>query len=218
MTQILKSKAQNVIFLLVLLKMGLMFGQSETVKKIVVIDPGHGGIDSGAIGFGIQEKDITLSIAKEVLRLNKTLFENEVEIYLTRSTDTLIALSERSHLAKALRADVFISIHCNAAYQNARGIEVFIPNGSDALLFSSFELASHIAMIYQDKLGFESRGIKSANFAVLRNASRFYPAILLEVGFMSHRDEALYFSSSQNITALALGLLEGLYKHQNLKL
>ncbi len=81
-----------------------MFGQ----KNVVVIDPGHGGIDSGAVGVnGSYEKDVVLNVAKAILKLNKSLFDNELDIYLTRYSDTHISLSDRSRLVSSLNADVF---------------------------------------------------------------------------------------------------------------
>ncbi|HBY68193.1 MAG TPA: N-acetylmuramoyl-L-alanine amidase, partial [Flavobacteriaceae bacterium] len=68
------------------------FGQ----QKVIIIDPGHGGKDTGAIGTNsIQEKDVVLDIANEIIRLNKTLINNKFDIYSTRYKDTLISLSDR---------------------------------------------------------------------------------------------------------------------------
>ena len=109
----------------VLLKTGLMivlifnffssFGQSQTEKKLViVIDPGHGGKDSGAIGInGAVEKDIVLNIAKYIIELNAEMPNSPLDIYLTRYKDTLISLNDRTKLAKRLDADLFLSLHCN---------------------------------------------------------------------------------------------------------
>ena len=83
---------------------------NQTRKQIIVIDPGHGGRDSGAVGLnGILEKDVVLNIAKQMVDLNETAFKNQFEIYLTRYKDTLISLGDRTKLAKILKADVFIS-------------------------------------------------------------------------------------------------------------
>lgn len=96
----------------------------------VVIDPGHGGHDPGAIGpSGVKEKDINLKIAKE---LKKKLERDGKKIgidkvHLTRSSDRFIPLEERTAIAKKLKADLFISIHCNAAKdRRARGLETYI--------------------------------------------------------------------------------------------
>ncbi len=99
-------------------------------KGIVVIDPGHGGHDPGAIGpSGLKEKDVVLKIAK---RLEERLATEGKEfgiedVYLTRSTDRYIPLEERTAIAKKKEADIFISIHSNAARNNkAQGIETYI--------------------------------------------------------------------------------------------
>lgn len=75
------------------------FGQSiETRKTIIVIDAGHGGTDPGAIGInGIQEKDMVLQVAHQIVNLNKNLFANTYEIYLTRYHDSLISLKIGQH-------------------------------------------------------------------------------------------------------------------------
>ena len=73
---------------------------------------------------------MVIDIAKEVVRLSRELFNDSLEIYLTRYSDTLISLGDRTKLAKALKADVFVSIHCNQAIrQAAQGIEVYVKNG-----------------------------------------------------------------------------------------
>ncbi len=94
--------------------------------KVVVIDPGHGGEDTGAIGpGGTTEKDITLQIA---LRLKETIEEDlpYVNVVLTRTDDTYIPLKERTAIANRVRADLFLSIHANAAYRRgASGVETF---------------------------------------------------------------------------------------------
>ncbi|MCR8667484.1 N-acetylmuramoyl-L-alanine amidase [Aestuariibaculum sp. M13] len=218
MKKILKSCFKNVSFLLILMFWGLCFTQNANSKSVVVIDPGHGGLDAGAVGFGIQEKNITLAIAQEMLRLNQILFENQLEIYLTRYADTLVSLTDRNRLAKTLHADAFVSIHCNASKHFARGIEVFVPKGIGIYSYNSLALANCMLKNYHHKLGFESRGIKTANFAVLRTSIPHYPAVLIEMGFISQSDEAGYFSNPKHITAMALALLEGLYHQLNSKL
>ena len=87
----------------------------ETIKekKVIIIDPGHGGYDSGAVGIDrILEKDIVLKIALETVALNLLSKDSNLDIYLTRYTDTLISLRDRFILPKVLKADLFISLHC----------------------------------------------------------------------------------------------------------
>ncbi|MCR8668228.1 N-acetylmuramoyl-L-alanine amidase [Aestuariibaculum sp. M13] len=213
MTKNQKSKTQNVVFLLVFLKIALVFAQDLCGKKIVLIDPGHGGYDSGAVGFEIQEKDVTLNIALELLKWNTLLFEDELEIYLSRYKDTYINLSDRTNLAKTLQADIFISIHCNAASKKANGLEIFIPDRQNKFTVPSTDLAKAILSECHKKLGFNSRGIKTANFQVLCSSTSYFPAILIETGFVTHLDESRYFSKEKNIKAIALAILIGLNNH-----
>ncbi|MGO3689001.1 MAG: N-acetylmuramoyl-L-alanine amidase family protein [Psychroflexus halocasei] len=101
----MKKVLKNVSFVFLLLKMCFIFGQHPATQKQIVIDVGHGGKDSGAIGInGIKEKDVVLNIALEVLRLNKKS-KTSLNIFLTQYNDTLISLSDRTKLAKALKAD-----------------------------------------------------------------------------------------------------------------
>lgn len=102
----------------------------QTVKKsnskqIIVLDPGHGGKDPGAIGYsGVYEKNITLAMAKE---LKKTLEKSgNYKVHLTRSTDVFIPLRERVRIARKYKADLFISIHADSAVnRSAKGLSVY---------------------------------------------------------------------------------------------
>ncbi len=189
------------IFCFLLLPMCVIFAQ----KKVVIIDVGHGGTDTGAIGVnGIQEKDIVLSIAKQIVQLNKTLFNNELAIYLTRYTDTLISLSDRTLLAKTLKANVFISLHCNASPKASKGMEVFVHNSDNQFTKSSIGLGLDILNQGTQKLGFKQRGVKFANFQVLRDLRNTCPAVLVEFGFVTNVDEVNYFTDIANLRALGL--------------
>lgn len=212
-------KLKNVSFWILMLKMCIVFGQNHVAKKVIVIDPGHGGKDSGAIGVNdIQEKDLVLDIAKEILMLNKTIFDNKLDIYLTRYKDTLISLADRSRLAKSLNADIFVSLHCNAASSYSKGIEVYLHNSDNLNTKRSISLGLSVLNESTLKLGFKKRGVKFANFQVLREASAFCPAILAEMGFVTNSDEADYFLKPSNIRAMALTVLMGLYNYLNMEL
>ncbi|GGG46188.1 hypothetical protein GCM10011532_32630 [Christiangramia forsetii] len=191
--------------------MCLIFGQGKPNEKIIVIDPGHGGKDSGAIGINrIQEKDVVLNIAKETLRLNENL-DDPFDIYLTRYNDTLISLSDRTKLTRTLQADLFISLHCNHSYNpNARGIEIYVANKpsnhSDDSTWFAFQLQDDL----NKKLGFESRGVKFGNFQVLLETIGYCTSVLLELGFLSNGDESKYYEKQESIKALALVIWESL--------
>jgi len=181
-------------------------------KPIVVIDPGHGGPDSGALGTnGVLEKEVVLGIAKQCLQLNRSLFQDSLEIYLTRYTDTLVSLGTRARLAKALGADAFVSLHCNQApNEKAQGFEIFLFHGqaNPRTTVMAANLADHL----QQQLGIYDRGIKYANFQVLRDTRGHCPSLLLETGFISNPVEANFTGRTESQSAIALVLLQSLIK------
>jgi N-acetylmuramoyl-L-alanine amidase len=207
----MKKVLKNVSFVILLLKMCIIFGQETTTQKRIVIDVGHGGKDSGAIGInGIQEKDIVLDIALEILKLNENS-EMPLDIYLTRYSDTLISLTDRSKLSKALEADIFISLHCNHSNNpNARGVEVYVSSGISQYLKDATWLAFQLQAAFNKELGFESRGVKFANFQVLRETIDYFPAVLLELGFLSNKDEESYLSDATNIQFTASAIVQSI--------
>lgn len=214
----MKKVLKNVSFVILLLKMCIIFGQESASKKIIIIDVGHGGIDSGAIGInGIQEKDVVLNIANEIIMLNKTILKGTFDMYSTRYKDTLISLLDRSRLAESLKADVFVSLHCNSSVNSSKGIDIYVHNThtEEKNLMKSIGMGLSILEESTLKLGFKKRGVKFANFQVLRDNIKFRPSILIEMGFLTNTDEADYFLKSKNIRAMALAILIGLYNYLN---
>jgi N-acetylmuramoyl-L-alanine amidase len=118
----------------------------------IVIDPGHGGHDTGTLGpTGLEEKDVVLDVS---LRLKKLLLENtDCEVVMTRSDDTFIPLEERTAIANEKGADLFISVHANASPdKTARGIETYFLNftsSPDALEVAARENASSQEAVHQ---------------------------------------------------------------------
>lgn len=107
-----------------------VYGEKKAVlaKRRIVLDPGHGGHDPGAVGpRKLYEKDVVLDIA---LKMRKILSrEQNVEVFLTRETDVFLSLEERTAIANSKNADLFVSIHANASTQrNAKGIETYLLN------------------------------------------------------------------------------------------
>ena len=205
----MKKVLKNVSFIILLFKSCLFLGQDLDVKRIVVIDLGHGGKDSGAVGEkGVQEKEVVLNIAEAILELNKqTKFP--LDIYLTRYSDTLVSLSDRTKLAKTLKADLFVSLHCNHSDNPmARGVEVYVRSGRTKNSVESTWLAFNLQADLNKKLGFEIRGVKFANFQVLRETCEYLPSVLVELGFLSNRDESGYFQNVKSIEVMAMLLLK----------
>jgi len=205
-------KQNNMKRSIILIPLLLSLSMAMAQKPIVVIDPGHGGVDSGAVGTnGILEKEVVMGIATECLRLNHTLFQDSLEIYLTRYKDTLISLGDRSRLAKILMADAFVSIHCNQAPNDkAQGFEVFVADGP--VDPRSQKLAAAITDRFGTSLGIVDRGLKRANFQVLRETHGHFPSLLLETGFISNSIEAEHTRKTESRTAIALAILQSLTK------
>ncbi len=208
---------QIIVLLFCLVFLNLSYaqnGKDQARNPIVVIDPGHGGKDAGATTRnGIKEKDIALGIASKIVVLNNTLFKDPLILFLTRYTDTLISLGDRTQLSKKLKADIFISIHCNQAInRTASGTEVFIHPKREVQTEESAYLGFAIQKGLADILGIKKRGLKYGNFQVLRDNSNNSASILLELGFLSQTDEAIYLSKEESQNAVALVILQSIIK------
>ncbi|MGJ9383984.1 N-acetylmuramoyl-L-alanine amidase [Salipaludibacillus sp. CF4.18] len=152
-------------------------------RKVVVIDAGHGGSDPGAVAFNAKEKDLVFKVA---LLVAEQMRDTNIEIVLTRDGDYFIPLSDRANIANGINADLFISIHANAAGSTAAvGIETFWDDSYSAA--KSKELASITQAQLLKKLGLRNRGVKQSGFNVIRNSKM--PSVLLELGFMTNYGE-----------------------------
>ena len=153
-------------------------------KKLkIFLDPGHGGHDPGAIGAKSKEAENVLKVA---LTLEKKLKAQGHEVKLSRRTDTYLTLKQRADLADSWGADVFISLHDNSAVnKTATGFETFIFNGNVSA--NSIKLQQHVHNTIAKGIGLRDRGLKRANFAVLRLTSM--PALLIEYGFISNIED-----------------------------
>lgn len=207
----MKKVLKNVSFVILLLQLCIIFGQETDAQKRIMIDVGHGGKDSGAIGInGIKEKDLVLDIGLEILRLNKKS-ETQLDIYLTRYSDTLISLSDRTKLAQTLKAGLFVSLHCNHSdNSNARGVEIYVASTISKYSENSTWFAYQLQNQFKKRLGFESRGVKFTNFQVLRETISYFPSVLVELGFLSNWDENRYLSNANRIKILAYLIYESI--------
>lgn len=175
-------------------------------KKLIIIDAGHGGSDPGAVSVNNRfEKNFTLPVALKVRDLLKK--QANIEVVMTRDADVYPTLKDRSDLANKLNADVFISIHGNKA------VGAPAANGTETYYYKSAkgkELASNIHKNLIKALGLKDRGVKEANYHVLRETKM--PAALLEIGFLSnYSDEKLMFTDSfqdKAAQAIVKGILE----------
>lgn len=164
----------------------------------IVLDAGHGGRDQGAAGRKIQEKEVALKIAQRAAKYIKRRTRG-VDVILTRDRDEFISLNERANFANFCQADLFISIHANSARGYAEGTETFVWNKRHNPW--SLKLARLIQKEYTERGNRKNRGVKKANFAVLRNTNM--PAVLTEVGFISNAKEEKYLKSRKGRRKLA---------------
>lgn len=187
---------------LCLFMMWVMTGcrSSRSIGKdsfVLVVDAGHGGNDQGAAGRRSLEKDINLKVARRVCKIIRKECRG-VAVIPTRPDDEFITLNDRVGMANFYGADLFISIHANSARSWAEGTETFIhPSARGS---RSERMARLIEQEYI-RSGRESRGVKTANFSVLRNTRM--PAVLTELGFISNRDEERFLKSRKGQKRLA---------------
>lgn len=219
----------------------------------IVIDPGHGGKDPGAIGRGkVQEKRITLLVSKYLKSILKRRIKN-INVILTRSSDRFIELGKRTEIANRLlqnkKNGLLVSIHVNASVsKRISGFETYFlsqnPTNEDARTTAalennvvvlegrskkSYDDVSHVEALMlttqiqkessmaaksiqrsMDKAiwRFKSRGVKKADFFVLRGA--LMPAVLVELGYISNRKEMRYLKRSSYQKKIAQGIANGI--------
>lgn len=178
----------------------------------IFIDPGHGGHDPGAVGYGLREKDLTLAIAKK-MRDMLSQYSNVV-VKLSREDDRYLSLSQRAKMANDWGADIFISIHINSATnKSAFGFETFIWNGGVSSATIANQNVIHSEII--KATGWRDRGKKRANFAVLRQTKM--PGLLTENGFISNASDAAKLKQDSFLDKIAQGHVNGLVKALGLK-
>jgi N-acetylmuramoyl-L-alanine amidase len=176
----------------------------------IVLDAGHGGKDSGAVGNGLKEKDLTLTIVKHIGRL---LSEYEgVEVHYTRTDDRDLSLSERAEIANKLNAEYFISVHVNSG--GATGFESCIFNGNVDRKTIAYQNVIH-REIMKAIGNVRDRGKKRADCAVLQETKM--PAILTENLFIDNPNDATKLKSEQFLLQIAYGHVQGLEKAFGLK-
>lgn len=177
-------------------------GGVHTKNKKIVIDPGHGGNDSGTIGArGTLEKDLTLTTAK--LLYNK-LKSSGADVYMTRTSDTYVSLASRVATSHNQNADAFISIHYDSIEdKSVRGMTTYYYNNPNL----AKEL--HSSVINKTKLN--NREVRYGNYHVLRENRQ--NSALLELGYLSNPTEEILVTSQQYQQSVADGLFEGVARY-----
>ena len=177
-------------------------------KFYVVIDPGHGGKDPGAIGIGgLKETDVVLDVSRRVKNL---LSEKGVNVRMTRNNEVDLDLPPRVSIANRTGADIFVSIHANASRGKRRDI-----NGLETFYYSGWRgrlLARKIQkQILKVSPGSPDRGIRQGRFFVIKNTKM--PAVLVEIGFLTGRLDARRLEKSIHRKRIAYAITKGILEY-----
>ncbi len=174
----------------------------------VVIDPGHGGPDSGAVGISkLRETDVVLDVSLQVARL---LEGKGIKVNLTRTSEVDLDLPPRVAIANKLKADVFVSIHANASRNNKRDV-----NGIETFYFSGYKGFNLSRSIQKQVLlvspGSPDRGVRQGRFFVIRRTNM--PASLVEIGFINGGIDGPRLATSSHRRKIAFAIATGILKY-----
>ncbi len=163
----------------------------EIYKNIVILDPGHGGDAKGAEYFGTKEKDLNYKILYTIGKKYFNRDSSTLKVYYTRIKDVDMSLSDRAAFASKYGADLFVSLHMNAALiDSAHGTEVYYStsnNSPNSAGLTSKILADALAESIPANLGTLRRGSKAAKYTVVHKNT--VPAVLIELGFLSNKSD-----------------------------
>jgi N-acetylmuramoyl-L-alanine amidase len=187
--------------------------QKNSLKgKVIVVDPGHGGSDAGAIGpSNILEKNVTLAIARDLQQL---LSDGGATVVMTRTSDKAVAneeasdieeLQARADIANQANADLFISIHADSFAEHESGTTTYFWADSND------DLARFVQDSMVSQLKLYDRGYQSSDFYVLKNTNM--PAILTEAAFISNPKEEKLLANRNFNHKVAIGIYNGIKKY-----
>ena len=183
-------------------------------KVRIILDPGHGGKDSGANSKDnkVHEKDLTLLVAT---KLYNRLLEDGMDVSITRTRDEFIKLQDRASLANETNADIFLSIHINSSENtNASGIEVLYASEKNIKIKSTVQkyFAQELQKALLKETGAVNRGIKNRPAIIVLNQTKTVAA-LAELGFISNDEELSNLTDDDYIDKLVNGLYNGIYSY-----
>jgi N-acetylmuramoyl-L-alanine amidase len=196
---------------------------------VVVLDPGHGGKDSGAVCGGVLEKDLTLDVARRIERL---LDSEGVATLMTRLGDTYVSLADRAAFANRVRNCIFVSIHFNednkpvatgvetyyAAHQITAGsfLASWLPFLWRPLSESPNPESQNLAGLIQEALVARTRavdrGTQARQFFVIANVTA--PAVLIEGGFLTNREDISRLASEDYRDQIAAAIADGILRYR----
>ena len=183
----------------------------SSMKK-VVLDPGHGGSDSGAVGGGLYEKNLNLEVAKLVA---EKLTKKNVYVYMTRSKDTTVSLEDRTNYSNEINPDIYVSIHTNSTVQeDSYGVETHYYKDDSyslaQLIHSKFASAKNLK-----KWETKDRGVIKSRFYVINHTEA--PSILIEMGFISNTQEREKLFTKERQEQIANSIAEGILEYLKVK-
>ena len=169
-------------------------------KKLIVVDPGHGGSDVGATRNGIYEKNITLDVSKRVADL---LRKQGYEVVMTRSSDQTVSLQDRVAISESANPAVFVSIHVNSSNSES-------PTGLETHYYkdNSLTLAKNVHASLLNHINSNNRGLFKSKFYVINHTTA--PAILVEIGFISNPSERSQLMTDSRKQETAKAIVEGI--------
>nr|HPI02008.1 N-acetylmuramoyl-L-alanine amidase [Bacillota bacterium] len=178
---------------------------SGLLGRLILIDPGHGGKDGGAVGNALKEKDVNLDIS---LRLRALLETQGAVVIMTRSDDTKVELLERANIANLLLPDAIVCIHANSVISQ-------LPNGTETYYFNndtlSKELADSVHKSLVDRIRLTNRGLFKKEYYMVKET--YSPSVLVEVGFLSNAQDAAMLSDQAFRAKAAEGIYDGLVSY-----
>jgi N-acetylmuramoyl-L-alanine amidase len=191
----------------------------DVYDTIIVLDAGHGGLDSGTYskGYDYLEKDMNLDM---LLRLQEYLQQHEnIKIYTTRTTDRRLTLNQRVNLANDVEADLFLSIHCNANLsKNIKGTEVlYNDKQNDWAIFNSKQFATICQEDLIACIGLKDRGIVPRSHNVYIVGEAHMPVALVEVAFMSNLSDLNFLKQEHNRQKVSEGIYHGIMRSLEMK-
>ena len=204
----------------------------NTQNLAIIVDPGHGGDDPGCEGStGILEKNIVLSLAKQLQRMSK---QQGIQVHLTRKTDTQRTQFERIQVAKQNRGQLFLSLHCNASFSpHEKGIRIYLNNPKGLIRFPStikpaltgqglkvltqvnFLKQSHdFARALQTELNFLTETpVQIIDLPLIALSEAYMPAVILELGYLSNVEDLEKFSDAEHTESVSQAITRAFQRY-----
>jgi N-acetylmuramoyl-L-alanine amidase len=214
----------------------LALAQTVTKPFVVVIDPGHGGVDAGAVRGIFKESEITLKVAQKMQSLLQSEFSQNIEVILTRETNKSLSLENRVRAAEQHGADLFISLHANSSQASyVSGMEFYFKKGVYAAKLPDIEASTAVKKIIGDLTSFgqvrqslkfnqllqnqikawrvdEKTVIKRAPFFVIEKTTM--PSALIEIGYISNLSEAKLLLTDERQQEIAETIVKSIYEYK----